>query len=77
MLGAGTRTEVVDALAGCSAEGAEATLRATGGVAVALRDPATWQASAPGAAVASEPWIRFALLPWRNHAPSHAGQCER
>ena len=61
VLGAGTRTEVVDALAGCSAEGAEATLRATGGVAVALRDPATWQASAPGAAVASEPWIRFAL----------------
>jgi crotonobetainyl-CoA:carnitine CoA-transferase CaiB-like acyl-CoA transferase len=58
-LGAVDRDGVSAALAERPAIEAEELIHAAGGVAGALRTRAEWEAGEPGAAVASQPWIRF------------------
>ncbi|MFE9660666.1 CoA transferase [Streptomyces sp. NPDC005955] len=56
---------VAQVLARSSAPGAEETVYAAGGLAVALRTPAAWAAHPQGAAVAGLPLVERAVLPGR------------
>jgi hypothetical protein len=58
-LGISDRRGLARVLAEMTADRAEAAIRATGGVAAAVRSRAEWEASPPGRAVATEPWIRW------------------
>ncbi len=60
--------ELAAALAGRPAREVEDTVTAAGGVAVAVRDRATWSSSAPGRAVATEPLVTVR----RSEAPTPA-----
>jgi crotonobetainyl-CoA:carnitine CoA-transferase CaiB-like acyl-CoA transferase len=57
--GAQNRDELAAVLAERSATEAEASIRAQGGIAGAVRTRDQWEASEQGRAVAAEPWIRF------------------